>query len=176
MDEREYKDGAGQIKVRAKIKAKDESTVLIKEIPPSTTTESLMGSIEDAVRKGKLKIRGISDFTAESVEIEIRAPQGVSADQLINALYAFTDCEVSIHRISLFDINKHREEVEKVKAELAQTRKDLKNLKGFVIGRIEGLIEKYGPQYPRLTKSSRYDEVEAKDAAFKSFKVNYDRE
>src|SRR5437588_8548179 len=57
MDAREYRDGAGSIKVRAKIKIKDESTVVIKEIQPATKTESLMASIEDAVRKGKLKVR-----------------------------------------------------------------------------------------------------------------------
>src|SRR4051812_42948658 len=96
MDAREYKDGAGQIKVRAKIKIKDESTVVIKEIPPTTTTDSLIGSIEDASRKGKIKVKSINDFTSEEVEIEIKAPTGVSADQLIDALYAFTDCEVTI--------------------------------------------------------------------------------
>src|SRR5947207_12301879 len=96
MDAREYKDGAGEIKVRAKIKIKDESTVLIKEIPPTTTTESLMGSIEDASRKGKIKVKSVNDFTSEDVEIEIKAPSGVSAEQLVDALYAFTDCEVTI--------------------------------------------------------------------------------
>src|SRR5579864_9507749 len=96
MDAREYKDGAGQIKVRAKIKAKDDSTVLITEVPPTTTTESLMASIEDASRKGKIKIKSINDFTSEEVEIEVKAPSGVTAEQLIDALYAFTDCEVTI--------------------------------------------------------------------------------
>src|SRR5258708_16682198 len=96
MDAREYKDGTGEIKVRAKIKIKDDSTVSIKEIPPTTTTDSLMGSIEDAARKGKIKVKSVNDFTSEDVEIEIKAPSGVSADQLIDALYAFTDCEVTI--------------------------------------------------------------------------------
>src|SRR4030095_12405441 len=63
MDARGYKDGAGEVKVRAKIKIKDDSTVTIKEIPPSTTTESLMGSIEDASRKGKIKVNNVNDFT-----------------------------------------------------------------------------------------------------------------
>src|SRR5213075_2568452 len=96
MDARGYKDGAGEIKVRAKIKIKDESTVAIKEIPPTTTTESLMASIEDASRKGKLKVKSVNDFTSEEVEIEVKAPSGLSAEQLVDALYAFTDCEVSI--------------------------------------------------------------------------------
>src|ERR1041384_4037136 len=96
MDARGYKDGTGQIKVRAKIKIKDESTVSIKEIPPTTTTESLIASIEDAARKGKLKVKSINDFTSEEVEIEIKAPQGVDTEKMVDALYAFTDCEVSI--------------------------------------------------------------------------------
>ena len=96
MDARGYKDGAGEIKVRAKIKVKDESTVVIKEIPPTTTTDSLIGSIEDASRKGKIKVKSINDFTSEEVEIEVKAPSGVSAEQLADALYAFTDCEVTI--------------------------------------------------------------------------------
>ena len=69
---------------------------MIKEIPPTTSTDSLIASVEDAARKGKLKVKSINDFTSDEVEIEVRAPQGVSADQLIDALYAFTDCEVTI--------------------------------------------------------------------------------
>ena len=282
MDAREYDDGRGSIKVRARIKAKDESSVVIKEIPPTTTTDSLIASIEDASRKGKIKIKSINDFTSEDVEIEVKTPQGQSADQLIDALYAFTECEVTIssrivlikdnrpvemtvsevlqentrqlvdllkrelelreskllddlhfrtlerifieeriykkieqcrtneavfaavyegfkpfqkelireltnpdverlllvriRRISLFDINKHREEIEKVKGELAETRKHLKNLIKYVVAHLEALLEKYGPIYPRLTKSSRYDEVDAREVAFKAFKVAYDRE
>src|SRR5205085_2170914 len=238
MDARGYKDGAGEIKVRAKIKIKDESTVSIKEIPPTTTTESLMASIEDASRKGKIKVKSVNDFTSEDVEIEVKAPSGVSAEQLADALYAFTNCEITIasrivviknnrpveltvsevlrentaqlvetlkrelelresklqdelhfrtlerifieeriykkieqcktneavvsavhegfkpfrkqllreisdedverllqvriRRISLFDINKHREEIERVKGELAETRSHLKNLTKYV--------------------------------------------
>jgi topoisomerase IV subunit A len=282
MDARDYKDGTGSIKVRAKIKAKDDSTVVIKEIPPTTTTDSLIGSIEDAARKGKIKVKSTNDFTSEEVEIEIKAPSGVSADQLIDALYAFTDCEVTIasriivirnnrpvemtvsevlkentaqlvqtlkrelelkqarlndelhfrtlerifieerlykkieqcrtnaavleavhdgfkpfrrqlvrdltdedverllqvriRRISLFDINKHREEIQRVKTELAETEQNLKHLTKYVIARLQALLDKYGPLYPRLTRSSRYDEVDAKEAAFKAFKVAYDRE
>jgi topoisomerase-4 subunit A len=269
--------------VRARIKPRDESTVVITEIPPSTTTDSLIASIEDATHKGKLKVKSINDFTSENVEIEIKCPAGVDPEQLIDALYAFTDCEVSltsrivvikdnrpveltvsevlrenteqlvavlkrelelreqqlldethyrtlerifieeriykaiekcktgeavmaavydgfkpfkrqlirdmldtdvdrllqvrIRRISLFDIHQHREEMEKVKADLAETRKHLKNLTKYVIGHLEALREKYGPLYPRLTtKSSRHEEVDVKAVAFKAFKVAYDRE
>jgi topoisomerase-4 subunit A len=283
MDARDYQDGKGSVKVRARIKTRDESTVVITEIPPTTTTESLMASIEDAVRKGKLKVKSVNDFTSEKVEIEIKCPAGVDADKLVDALYAFTACEVSIasrivvikdnrpveltvsevlrvnteqlvailqrelelreqqlqdelhyrtlerifieeriykliekcktaeavtaavydgfkpfkkqlirdivdtdvdrllqvriRRISLFDINKHREEMEQVKADLAETRKNLKHLTKYVIGHLEALLAKYGPQYPRLTtKSSRHEEVDVKAVAFKAFKVSYDRE
>jgi topoisomerase-4 subunit A len=283
MDARDYQDGKGSVKVRAKIKTRDESTVVIKEIPPTTTTESLIASIEDAVQKGKLKVKSINDFTSENVEIEIRCHAGVDAEKLIDALYAFTDCEVSIasrivvikdnrpveltvseilrenteqlvailkreldlrerqlldelhyrtlerifieeriykliekcktneavfasvyegfkpfkkelirdiadadvekllqvriRRISLFDINKHREEMEKTKAELDETRKNLKGLTKYVISHLEALLAKYGPLCPRLTtKSARHEEVDVKAVAFKSFKVAYDRE
>jgi topoisomerase IV subunit A len=283
MDARDYQDGKGSVKVRATIKVKDESTVVIKEIPPTTTTDSLITSIEDAAAKGKLKVKTVNDFTSEEVEIEVKCPAGVDAEKLVDALYAFTDCEVSIasrivvikdnrpveltvsevlrentaqlvellkrelelkqkkledelhfrtlerifieeriykaiekcktneavmaavhdgfkpfrkqlyrdlvdadvekllsvriRRISLFDINKHREETDQVKADLEQTRKELKNLTKFVIAHLEALLEKYGPQYPRLTtKSARHEEVDVKAVAFKAFKVSYDRE
>src|SRR5256712_10747107 len=96
MDARDYRDGQGTVKVRAKIKAKDDSTVVIKEIPPTTTTDSLIASIEDATQKGKLKVKSINDFTSENVEIEIKCPSGVDAEKLVDALYAFTDGEVTI--------------------------------------------------------------------------------
>ena len=283
MDARDYHDGKGGVKVRARIKYRDDNVVFITEIPPGTTTESLIASIEIASQKGKLKVKSINDFTSESVEIEVKCPPGVDQDQLIDALYAFTDCEVTIasrivvikdnrpveltvsevlrentaqlvetlkrelelreqklqdelhyrtlerifieeriykqiekcktaeaviaavysgfkpfkrqlvreltnpdverllqvriRRISLFDINQHRQEMEKVKTDLAETRRNLKNLTRYVIGHIEALLEKYGPQYPRLTtKSSRHDEIDVKEVAFKAFKVAYDRE
>ncbi|MGB9601377.1 MAG: DNA topoisomerase IV subunit A [Limisphaerales bacterium] len=283
IDAREYNDGKGIIKARAKIKVKDDSTVIIKEIPPGTTTESLISSIEDAVKKGKLKVKSINDFTSEEVEIEIKAPPGVEAGQLVEALYAFTQCEVSIQsriivikdnrpvemtvseilkdnteqllnllrrelelkksrieaelyfktlerifiekriyksieqcktsesvleavrqgfepykelinnrnitnediekllevrirRISLFDINKHRQEMEKLKTELSETNKNLKNLVKYAILHLEKLIEKYEPLYPRLTKIAHFDEVDAKEVAFKAFKITYDRD
>src|SRR5206468_8168040 len=58
--------------------------------------DTLMASIEDASRKGKIKVKSVNDFTSEDVEIEVRAPSGVTTEKLVDALYAFTDCEVSI--------------------------------------------------------------------------------
>ncbi len=281
MDARDYRDGRGTVKVRARIRVKDESTVVITEIPPTTTTESLIASIEDAARQGKLKVRSVTDFTSDAVEIEVKAPPGVDPEKLVDALYAFTDCEVTltsriivirdhrpveltvsevlrhhteqlvallrrelelkaqqlqdelhfrtlerifieerlyqrletcktneavfaavhagfqpfarelvrplsdadverllqvrIRRISLFDIAQHRAELERVRAELAQTRRHLKNLVAYAIGHLEALLEKYGPLYPRRTRSSRHDEIDAREVAFKAFKVAYDR-
>jgi topoisomerase-4 subunit A len=282
MDARDYRDGQGSVKVRARLKVKDASTVLIKEIPPSTTTESLIASIEDATRKGKLKVRSVQDFTSEEVEIEVKGPAGVDAAQLADALYAFTDCEVTIasrivvirdrrpaeltvsellrenttqlvallqrelelreqkleqelhartlvrifieeriykriescrtldairtairdgfqpfrrqlrrdltdpdlelllgvriRRISLFDIQAHRDEMQQIKAELDSVRQSLKNVTRHAIAHLQALLEQYGPLYPRRTKSSRYDEVDAREVAFKAFKVAYDRD
>ncbi len=283
MDARDYQDGKGSVKVRARIKTRDDSTVVITEIPPTTTTDSLITSIEDAARKGKLKVKSINDFTSENVEIEIECPSGVDAEKMVDALYAFTDCEVTIasriivirenrpvemtvsevlhentlqltailkkelelreqkltdelhyrtlerifieeriykkieqcktneaviasvyegfkpfkkelvremseadvdrllqvriRRISLFDIQKHREEMARTREEREQTRGHLKNLTRYVTGHLEALLAKYGPLYPRLTtKSARHEEVDAKAVAFKAFKVAYDRE
>ncbi|MGE3310817.1 MAG: DNA topoisomerase IV subunit A [Limisphaerales bacterium] len=281
MDAKEYEDGCGSVRVRARVKVKDDDTVVITEIPPGTTTDSLIGSIEDATKKGKLKVRSINDFTSEKVEIAVEVPKGVDPKALVDALYAFTQCEqsissrivvirdnrpvemtvseilranteqlldllrrelelkrdkldldlhqktlvqlfvenriykrietartadavqrevhegfkplrksmrrdltdddvemllrVPIRRISLFDIQKHRDEMEKIEAELLQTLKHLKNVKGFAITRLKGLVAKYAADFPRATKSGRFDEVEAKDVAFKTFKVTYDR-
>ena len=83
---------------------------------------------------------------------------------------------IRIRRISLFDINRHREEMEKVKADLEETRQYLRNVTKYAVAHLEALLAKYGPLYPRRTKSSRYDEVDAREAAFKAFKVAYDRE
>lgn len=282
MDARDYRDGRGSVKVRARIRVQDESTVVITEIPPTTTTESLIASIEDAARQGKIKVRSVNDFTSDAVEIEVKAPPGVDPEQLVDALYAFTDCEVTlssriivihdhrpveltvsevlrhhtgqlvailqrelelkaqklqdelhfrtlerifieerlyqrletcktneavfaavyagfqpfarelvrplsgadverllqvrIRRISLFDIARHRAELERVKAELAETRRHLKNLVAYTIRHLEGLLEQYGPLYPRRTRCSRHDDIDAREVAFKAFKVAYDRE
>ena len=281
MDASDYDDGRGSIRIRARIKVKDQSTLVITEIPPATTTESLIGSIEDATKKGKLKVRSINDFTAEKIEIEIKSPIGVEAEKLIAPLYAFTSCETSIssritvirdsrpvemtvsevvkenartlvdllrrelelkeqklledlffktlvrifvenriykkietcksneaiyaaiyqgfepfrdqyyrdlndddiemllgvriRRISLFDINKHKDEMEKVKAELVETRKFLKSLTKYAIAHLKRLIRKYKDDYARLTELTEFGAVAAKEVAFKSFKVTYDR-
>ena len=282
MDASAYEDGKGSIKIRAKIEVKDQSTLHITDIPPATTTESLISSIEDATRKGKLKVRSINDFTAEKIEIEIKSPPGVHAEKLVPALYAFTGCETSIssrlivirenrpvemtvsevlkfnaqqlvdllrrelelreqklledlffktlvrifienriykkietcktneaiykaiykgfephreeyyrdindddiemllgvriRRISLFDINRHKEEMEKVQADLEETRKYLQSITRYAINHLKGLLKKYGELYPRRTQITEFVAVTANDAAFKSLKFSYDRD
>ncbi len=93
-----YNDGlrGGKVRVRAKILQQDKKTLAITEIPFATTTTSLIDSIISANDKGKIKIRKIDDNTAENVEILIHLASGVSPDQTIDALYAFTNCEISI--------------------------------------------------------------------------------
>ena len=96
LDVTGYDRGNGKIKCRAEIFEKNEKTIVITSIPYTTTTQSLVDSIEKAARGGKIKIVSIDDFTAEEVEIEIKLPRGIYAKDTIRALYAFTDCEVAI--------------------------------------------------------------------------------
>jgi topoisomerase IV subunit A len=93
-----YNDGlrGGKVRVRARIKKVDNKTLMINEIPFGTTTTSLIESVLKANEKGKIKIRKIEDNTAADAEIVIHLAPGVSPDKTIDALYAFTDCEVSI--------------------------------------------------------------------------------
>jgi topoisomerase IV subunit A len=97
MDASDYQKGKGKIKLRAKIEIKDPKTVVIREICHGTTTESLIRSIDEAAKRGKIKIDAINDYTSEHVEIEIKLPRGSYAEDLINALYAYTECEVSLN-------------------------------------------------------------------------------
>ena len=93
-----YNEGArgSRVRIRARIQIEDKKTLTIKDIPYGTTTVSLIDSILKANEKGKIKIKKIEDNTAENVEIRVYLPPGISPDQMIDALYAFTDCEVSI--------------------------------------------------------------------------------
>lgn len=94
----QYNDGqrGGKIKVRARIEQVDVKLLKITEVPFATTTSSLIDSIVRSNEKGKIKIKKIEDNTAEFVEILIHLPPGVSPDKTIDALYAFSDCEISI--------------------------------------------------------------------------------
>ena len=98
IDVSEYNGGkrGGKVKVRAAIEKADKNLLLIKDLPYGVTTSTLIDSIQKAVEKGKIKIKKIDDNTAEHVEISIELAPGVSPDVTIDALYAFSNCEVSI--------------------------------------------------------------------------------
>ena len=93
-----YNDGkrGGKVRVRAKMSILDSKTIVINQLPHSTTTNSLINSILKANDKGKIKIKKIEDNTSENVEILVHLPSGISPDKTIDALYSFTDCEISI--------------------------------------------------------------------------------
>ncbi len=96
MDASLYDNGRGKVVLRARIEARDDKRIVITEIPFSTTTESLIASIETAAQKGQVKIGSIDDYTTEKVEIEIALPRGVYAREVIPQLYAYTDCQVQL--------------------------------------------------------------------------------
>lgn len=98
MDASRYNDGArgGQVKVRAKIEKLDQKTLVITELPFGETTTSLITSILSAMEKGKIKVRKVDDNTAKEARIIVYLQPGVSSDKTIDALYAFTNCEVSL--------------------------------------------------------------------------------
>ena len=99
IDVSRYNDGerGGTVRIRAKIqKSDDNRTLIITEIPFGTTTAKIIETITRAVQKGKIKVRKVDDFTAEEARIEVQLAPGSSSDKTIDALYAFTDCEINI--------------------------------------------------------------------------------
>ncbi len=98
VDTSNYNDGrrGGKVRVRAHIEEFDKKTLLIKDVPYNVTTSQLMESITKANDQGKIKIKKVTDVTAAEVEIQIDLATGISPDITIDALYAFTDCEISI--------------------------------------------------------------------------------
>lgn len=97
IDVSEYEDGLGKIITRAKMDTSDEKRIVITELPYGTTTKSLMESIEKAAKSNKIKVASISDFTSDKVNIEIKLARGVYSKDVVDALYAFTDCEQAIY-------------------------------------------------------------------------------
>lgn len=98
IDVSKYNDGqrGGVLKVRAKIEKLDSKTLVIREIPYGKTTSTLIDSILKAIEKGKIKARKVDDNTAADVEIQVHLAPGVSSDKTLDALYAFSDCEINI--------------------------------------------------------------------------------
>ncbi len=282
MDASAYAKGTGKVKLRAVIEPKQHvaGTLVIRELPAGTTTDTLIASIEDAARKKKIRIKSIDDFTAEHVEIEIKLTPGEDANKTIAALYLFTDCEQSvsvrpiiihgnrpvemdvdeilryntsqlltilkkelelrrgeledsihnktlaqifvenrlykniekcetyeavqkavlggvnrfrdqlrrdvadedvemllalrIKRISLFDIQQNRREIDDLLLELEETEKNLKGLTRHAIGYLKNLLKTYGKQYPRLTRTGTFEEADARSVAVKNLAIAYD--
>ncbi|MBB84287.1 MAG: DNA topoisomerase IV [Deltaproteobacteria bacterium] len=281
MDVSAYEDGAGKVDLRAKIESKDRKTVVIREIPFGTTTESLIASIEAAVQKGRVKLSSIDDFTTDTVEIELSIARGSDAKEVIPQLYAYTDCSVSvssnlvviddrkpmnlsvteiakalteqlksqlkaeleydreqlidrkhwltleqifvekrvykqiedkktsdavrkavwngmqkhkrlfvrpmvdedisrllevrIRRISAYDIERNRQEIADIDKKIKEIERKLKNMVKTTVDYLEGMIEKYGDQYPRRTKITEIEQVDKKAVARQNLRLSYDK-
>ncbi len=282
MDADAYDDGRGHVLVRAGIEKKGDHRLVIRELPFGTTTDSLMASIEEAARKGKIKIKGISDFTAEQAEIEIQLPPEQDPGRAVEALFAFTQCQVQIasriivirdnkpvemdvsgivryntsrlvdilrrelsrqrrrlteemhnqmlvrlfvenriykriegctsaeavqqtvleglqpfrsrlsrditlqdvekllsipiRRISLFDLDKNRKEIERLRGELEGAEQDLAALIPYAIRYLRGLLRKHGDGFPRRTRLSKFGEISERDLTADELAIAYDRQ
>jgi topoisomerase-4 subunit A len=281
-DVSEYNDGNGKILVRAKLDISDPKRIVIRELPFGSTTESIINSIENAAKKGKIKISGISDFTAENVEIEIRLARGVHSEETVDALYAFTECEnsisvnlmvirddkpvsmtvsevinyyanqlvkiltaelkleekhlkdklhaktleqifienrvykrieqettadavvkavingllpfadqirrevtledvevllkIPIRRISAYDIERAKKEMQEIKNRLKEIREALASIIDYSIGFLQKLIDKYHNEYPRKTELVSLKKVDVREAAQRNLKLRYDKD
>ena len=275
-----YENGNGKVLLRARLDTEDPKRIVIREVPFGTTTESLIASVEEAARKNKVKISSISDYTAEKVEIELKLARGVYTEEVVDALYAFTDCEVSIsanlmliqdghprvmttnevlqhnvdqlvniltgelhleqgklkdrlhaktleqifienrvyksieeqtsaanvqravreglipfadgikgevteddietllkipiRRISLYDIKRAEKEMREIRARLREIKKHLNAIIPYSVSFIEGLIERYRTQFPRLTQLRSFEKVDIREAAKRDRKLRYD--
>jgi topoisomerase-4 subunit A len=164
IDVSEYDDGRGKIRIRARIeKVGGAQKLVVREVPFSTTTSSLIASIEGAVQKGKVSVSTISDFTTDRVEIELHLSRGANAEAVIDQLYAHTDCEVSINSNIVVIRNERPVEItiseymkeftgvlkKQIKAELEHELGNLENRRHwltleqiFIENRVYKLIEK----------------------------------
>ena len=269
MDVSEYDKGRGRVRVRAVIEKRDDATLVVREIPYGTTTDALIASIEDAARKKKIKLRSIQDFTAAQAEIVLTLQQDEDPDKAMQALFAFTQCElplssnivvirdrrpvemdvdailhhttkqlvlllernlklekkklldelhhkslvqifvenriykrieecttqpdvfkavfdgvnqfrhllrrdvtqddvetlleVRIRRISQFDIDKNRREMDDIVLALDEVDKNLGTLVPYAIRYLRGLIKNYGEQFPRRTRIAKFEAVEVRE-------------
>jgi topoisomerase IV subunit A len=282
IDVSDYDDGMGKVLVRTKLDTGDPKRIVIKDLPFGSTTESIINSIESAVKKNKVKIAEINDYTGEKVEIEIKLARGVYSEETVDALYAFTDCETSIsvnllvikdgkpvqmtvsdiiayhssrlveilakelkleqghlrdrlhartleqifveeriykkieqmksqqgvinavlqgfgpfhdqikrevtvedverllripiRRISLYDINKAKREMEEIRARLKEVKDHLSNTTVYAADFIDKLIERAGDDYPRKTEIVSFEKVDVREAAQRNLPLRYDRD
>ncbi|MBN2650830.1 MAG: DNA topoisomerase IV subunit A [Spirochaetales bacterium] len=276
-----YDDGKGRILVRSKFDiSSDDKRIFIREIPYGMTTESLINSIDNAAKKGKLKISKISDYSTDKVEIELRISRGVAASEVVAALYAYTDCEYSIsvnpllisngvpvclsisdiianhagvlkdvltrelefkkkkleeklhirtleqifieekiyksiekmktkqaivdavyagfvpfkaelyreitdedvehllkipiRRISLFDINKFREEIAAIKKEIELIIYNLAHIVEYATSFLDGIVERYTASYKRVSKIAEFTQVDVREVVERDIDLLYD--
>lgn len=281
LDASDYQKGNGKVRVRAVMEKKGSDKLVVREIPYGTTTDTLIASIEDAARKKKVKVKSISDFTAERIEIDIALQPDEDADKAMQALFAFTQCEVSlstnaividrrkpvaldveeilrrntarlvdllkkelqherkllqdelhaktlvqifvenriykkieecktqdqvhqavmdgvnafrsllrrdvtqadvemllevrIKRISLFDIEKNRREMDDIVRKLEETEKNLGELVPHAIRYLRGLLRAHGEQHPRRTLVKTFEAVEVRELTANELTLKYDR-
>ena len=174
IDVSRYNDGerGGMVKVRAKINKLDNKTLVITEIPYGKTVPGVCDSIVKASEKGKIKIRKVEDLTSEKVEILVHLAPGVSSDKTLDALYAFTDCEVSISpNCCVIDEKKpHFLNVSAVLKKstdntLALLRKELEIRKGELLESLHfASLEKIFIE-ERIYKDKKFEQAENMDAA-----------
>ncbi len=282
MDARSYDSGRGHVLVRALIEKKSEHALVVRELPAGATTDSLTASIEEAARRGKIKIKSINDFTAEHAEIEIQFSPEQDLNRATEALYAFTQCQVQIssrivvirdgkpvemdvpgilrhntsrlvailrrelqrrrrklmeethhktlarlfvehriyktiencessdavheavreglapfrkelerdvthedveallqipiRRISLFDLEKNRSEIERIRGELGEVELDLSGIVPYAVRYLRGLLRKHGADYPRRTRLSAFGEISERELTANELAIHYDRD
>uniref|UniRef100_UPI004055BAB5 DNA topoisomerase IV subunit A n=1 Tax=Candidatus Electronema sp. TaxID=2698783 RepID=UPI004055BAB5 len=282
VDASSYESGNGRLRCRARLELRDDKTITVTELPAGLTTEALIESVERAAKAGKIKIASISDYTAEKVEVEIKLPRGMYAQDALDALYAFTDCELSvspnlvlikdnmpcimgveevlrhnteklrrdleqelriergrlvdklhaatleqvfieerlykqieeessskavndavrqalepfaerlirkpgkedierlldirIKRISRYDLNKQRKEIEELRRSVVTIDKHLEDVTLYAKKHLQGLLDKYGPMFPRRSELKAFDQVDAREAALSNLQLVYQRE
>jgi topoisomerase-4 subunit A len=96
IDVSEYADGLGRVKVRAKLDTSDEKRVIIRELPFGSTTDSMLASLEKATKEKKLNVASVTDYTTDKCEIEVKLARGTYSKDVVDALYAYTECEKTI--------------------------------------------------------------------------------
>jgi topoisomerase-4 subunit A len=282
VDVSDYQDGNGKVLVRGKLDISDPKRILIREIPFGTTTESLMNSIENAARRSKIKVSAITDYTTEFAEIEVKLARGAYTNEVVDSLYAFTDCETSIslnllvirdglptimtiteiiqyysvqiveiltdelkleqkalldkihartlerifieeriykrieqmktkqtvidtvikgfeafmneikrevieedverllkipiRRISLYDINKARDEMRQLQERLKKVRHHLRNITAYAVSFVDALLEGVTEEQKRKTKVVSFNKVDVREAAQRNLSLCYDEE
>jgi topoisomerase IV subunit A len=282
MDAQAYDAGRGHVLVRARIEKKNDRTLVIRELPAGATTDSLTASIEEAARRGKIKIKSINDFTAEQAEIEIQFSPEQDLDRATESLYAFTQCQVQIsgrivvirdhkpvemdvpgilryntsrlvailrrelqhkrrrlmeemhhktlvrlfvenriykniekcetaaavheavmeglapfrnelerditredveallgipiRRISLFDLEKNRNEIESIRGELGEVELALSGIVPYAVRYLRSLLKKHGSEYPRRTRLATFSEISERELTAHELTICYDRE